>query len=241
MYEELKILIKQLAGKDCKRIDLDINSYELVENIKLRIKEKEGILINQQRLIYNGIELNDFRRLTTYKIQNQSSIYLTLRESKLIQIQIQKINGETMKIYCKTLDTIRDIKNEIRLKEGTPISQQRLVFNGVLSNYKTLNEYNITSNSNLVLIYQKRIQIIAKYDKNLLCKPIDLECDELDTIETVKDQIHSKIGASPYEIRLAFNGKQLENSKTLKNYRIQNGSALDLVSWFVTRIDRSFN
>ena len=50
-----------------------------------------------------------------------------------------------------------------------------------------------------------------------------------DTIEDLKRLIHNIDGAIPDEQRLIFDGMQLEDSRTLSDYNIQNGSILDMV------------
>ena len=51
-------------------------------------------------------------------------------EDKLIQMNA----GEPFGVMFKNYDTIEVIKQKIKDKEGTPIENQRLFFNGVLLN-----------------------------------------------------------------------------------------------------------
>jgi len=71
-----QIFIKTITGKT---LTFELEPDMTIEEVKDWIENYEGIPTDQQRLIYAGIQLEDGRTLSDYKVQNESTVHLVLR------------------------------------------------------------------------------------------------------------------------------------------------------------------
>ena len=72
----MQIFIKTLNSKT---LTLDVEHSDTIESIKLKIKDREDITIELQKLEYGGKRLDDLRTLSDYNILPDSTLYLFLR------------------------------------------------------------------------------------------------------------------------------------------------------------------
>ena len=126
----MKIYVKFITGKT---ITIDVDPLDTIESVKEKIHDIEGIFPSDQRLVFPGSSLEDERTLAFYDMNNESTLYLLLRvRTEEKQMLIQFNAGEPFDVKFYDNNTIEQIKQKIKDKEGTSIESQRLFFNGEL-------------------------------------------------------------------------------------------------------------
>ncbi len=76
VQRNIRIIIKKLSGE---RFTLNMEPLETVDDIKNKIYESSGIPFDEQRLVFEGKQMQDDRTLSDYEVADGAVIYLVHR------------------------------------------------------------------------------------------------------------------------------------------------------------------
>jgi ubiquitin C len=230
----IRISINILSTSGMVTVELD--DSDTIRNIKSKIYDKKGILLEHQILIFDSEELKDHHTLSHCGISDNDSVDLVIRQSIPISVEIS--TGKYIDLEVEVSDTIADIKYKI----NSPLGQRELLFNDMqLKDSYTVRDYSIQEGDVLQYLDSPRPSAqerIPHYFKICVKKPtggqFPLRVRASDTIMDVMSMIHNEQkDIPPNQQRLLFGDKVLKRSHSLSYYNVRDGSSLvlELQTW----------
>ena len=141
-------------------------------------------------------------------------------------------SGKTITLTVDGCDTVESTKREIAAKNGLPVYRQRLVYSGrEMGNEQRLADYGVGQDSTLHLYFspsspEKTMSLRVRQPSG---EVVSVAAEEGERVEVVKAVLEARLGVPLEQQQLSFQGRQLENQVSLREYGVQDGCELGLL------------
>jgi ubiquitin C len=123
----MQIFVKVLNGVT---ITIEVELHETVDDLKSKIRDKEGIPRERQHLYFREKQLEGGQKLQYYKLKKGSNIMLLLSFGDLFQVFVKTLSGKTITLQVTPSTKVEGLKASIEDREGSPANELRLVYKG---------------------------------------------------------------------------------------------------------------
>ncbi|XP_065846626.1 uncharacterized protein [Oscarella lobularis] len=224
------------VAQSTRTLVVNVDSFDTVDVLKLRVKEKIGLdsdnLTLDLILLYGGCHLRGKQALWEYGISNGSTIECrtsVLSENEKHSTGILMPTGRLYFYGDQEEKTVASLKRLIEKEEGYGFLEQSLVLGKAnISNRELLSTVLKRSKASglpLTLMLPGMIRIFVKSSKESFFATVYTH----DTIKEVKLKLMARKGYDSHRQHLAFRDRELNDSESVKSCNIIRDSTVLLI------------
>ena len=223
--EKQSIFIATLTGR---QLVIPVKAYDSVSDIKGRVCEREGMLMDEFGLVFGGRQLDDDEQLDLPKWSNQT-LRMILKPQNQRRLCIKTLGGKHFNIpYCATT-TIAEVQERVTsyLNAAGPvriISKGKPLSNGSAS----LMDCDIRPGDTIHAVEVLRKHVL--YVKHQNGETEEIAFMPEDQVTYIKTTIAKKHGIPTEKQHLTWQGRPLNDECTLFDYGIQPNATIDLTT-----------
>ena len=209
----------------------EVDPQASVEQIKSRLRDREGIPCDIQQFFYNGQRLQHDRPLTESGVVSGSTLRLSIDQNRSTQVFVSMQGHDTFPLWISQDYTILRVKQLIADKKEIAPELQRVFFaRNLLDDERTIADYTIESNHMLHvdLVGPQLLQFTVTVQG---AENGPLECQEppYQIVRNIKNTLAQKLDAPVEQQQLFFGGSEMEDEQKLSDCGVGNGSDLHLI------------
>lgn len=211
-----------IFGSNCF-LTFNASPNDTIQQLKEKVKEELKVAHEFSLYAYPGKLLKD-GTLEDNGIQSSCCIHPSISFNK-IKIYIET-NTKKFSLYVDTNAIVKLVKEKIYLKEGIPVTHQRLYWYGNCLDDATTLTYNRIREENVIELIKESPQTMI-----LPCKPLNGECrnievDKDSTIYHLRAVVAETMGRPLDCVRITAKGKNLCDEEKITRYPIQEGTTV---------------
>lgn len=228
-----------------KTIKLSVKKSNRVADVKAEIERKEGILMNNQILMYAGRQLQDNQKLTECDLRDDQPLHVLVSPTDKLRVFVNIRGERVVSLDVKSWYTVADVKLMIETREGLPACTQVLTrtqsgVDVVLADSQTLQGQSVKNNDILMLnqnnnpMSQQKVQVFLRTWEG---KTLIMSLKMSNTTEEVMEKIEARLPIKQDVYYLCYRGRVLSSGDTLQKHGVQSNSTIDIRFRNSSRVD----
>ncbi|KAB8112318.1 hypothetical protein EE612_050511, partial [Oryza sativa] len=211
-----------------KTLKLIVKNSNSVADVKVEIERKEGILQDNQMLMYAGRQLDDRQILSHFGLSDDQILHVLICPFEKLRIFVNISNRRTVRLDVESWYTVADVKVMIEALLGFPACTQLLMWTNPsvdieLMDTETLKEQNVKNNT--VLLLHPNVQIFIKsWEGRTLTTLVSM----FDTAEEIWKKIKKRSQIKAEKYYLCYRGHVLPPGVSLDMYKIESNSTISI-------------
>ena len=206
---QFALFVKTVSGRV---VILEGEPSDSIEKIKVKMFESEGVPVDQQAMYYENEVLENSKSLAQYSIQSEDAAQLLMKI--IVRIHINMVDGHSFDLEAPQGVQMGDIQTKIKEKQGTLVSQQMLVYNGVQVKESDV----VQHKSTLYLLLKERVMLYFNVLSPTGSAHI-LRLNRTDTANTIRADIERRENIPQSQQLLCIEKKKVSDTKLIKILR----------------------